>query len=270
MKLTPRIVEKPWGRTDIPAAFGNTHGRHVGEVWFEHPDGDAAPLMVKFLFTSQRLSIQVHPDDDAALAMGYPRGKDECWLVLDTAGDCELGIGLLADTNTQQLRQSAQAGTIESLIDWRPAHVGDFVYSKAGTIHALGAGLMVVEVQQNVDCTFRLYDYDRLDHGNLRELHLDVGLAVASVTRHTEPRDRSLAQETGNVALVNGPAFSLVRACGPVDHAALPAGELTVTPLGDGCMVDGEAVHFGECAITHDAASIHIAHGAYALIAWPA
>src|SRR3990167_8334122 len=74
-------VEKPWGRTDIPLDFGDFDGRRIGEIWFTRPDNPDAPIMIKFLFTSERLSIQVHPGDDAAQAAGYPRGKDECWLV---------------------------------------------------------------------------------------------------------------------------------------------------------------------------------------------
>lgn len=263
MKLPTRIVEKPWGRTDIPAAFGDFGGRRIGEIWFEHPAGDDAPLMVKFLFTSERLSIQVHPDDAAAQALGYPWGKEECWLVLDASPDAELGVGLKCASSADELRTAAEAGTIERLIDWRPAQVGDFVYNSAGTIHAIGPGLTVIEVQQNVDCTFRLFDY-----GRPRELHLDAGLAVARMEPHDDQRDRRVPDD-GSVTLVAGPKFHLVRAQGPLDPADYPAIELTVTPLGAGCCVDGEAIAFGECAVTQDAAAIALAPGARALIAWP-
>lgn len=262
MKLPTRIVEKPWGRTDIPAAFGDFGGRRIGEIWFEHPAGDDAPLMVKFLFTSERLSIQVHPDDSAAQALGYPRGKEECWLVLDASPDAALGVGLVRDSSADELRTAAQAGTIERLIDWRTAQVGDFVYNCAGTIHAIGPGLTVIEVQQNVDCTFRLYDY-----GRPRELHLDAGLAVARTVTHNDARDCRVPAG-GTVKLVDGPKFHLVRAAAPLDPADYPAAELTVTPLVGGCAVDGEALAFGECAVTSDAASIVLDADSLALIAW--
>lgn len=167
-RLQTLVVEKPWGRTDIPTDFGAFGDRRIGEIWFAHSDGREAQIMVKFLFTSERLSIQVHPDDEAARAAGYRRGKDECWLVLDAKPDAELGVGLIAETTRETLHDAALDGTIVDMIDWRRACADDFVYNQAGTIHAIGAGLIVVEVQQNVDCTYRLYDY-----GRPRELHLD-------------------------------------------------------------------------------------------------
>src|SRR3990167_2429811 len=192
-------VEKPWGRTDIPLDFGDFDGRRIGEIWFTRPDNPDAPIMIKFLFTSERLSIQVHPGDDAAQAAGYPRGKDECWLVLDAGPDAELGVGLRAETTAETLRTAALDGSIVDMIDWRVAHPDDFVYNRAGTIHAIGAGLIVVEVQQNVDCTYRLYDY-----GRPRELHLDAGLAVSETAPRPDPRDGRVAAND-NPLLVDGP-----------------------------------------------------------------
>lgn len=90
-RLQTIVVEKPWGRTDIPSEFGDFGDRRIGEIWFAHPDGIAAPIMVKFLFTSERLSIQVHPGDEAGRAAGYPRGKEECWLVLEADAGAETG-----------------------------------------------------------------------------------------------------------------------------------------------------------------------------------
>lgn len=264
VKLATRIVEKPWGRTDLPSVFGAMDGRRIGEIWFEHPAGDAAPLLVKYLFTSERLSIQVHPDDDAAKSYGFARGKDECWLVLDALPEAELGIGLVRDCTTQELRNAAQAGTIERLIDWRPVKASDFIYNPAGTIHAIGPGLTVIEIQQNVDATFRLYDY-----GRPRELHLDAGLAVANRTPHRDGRDCTL-EPAGTVKLVDGPKLHLVRAQGPIDVLDYPATELTVTPLTAGCAISGEAVAFGECAIAASASAITLEPAALALIAWPA
>ena len=264
MKLPTKIVEKPWGRTDIPPAFGDFGGKRIGEIWFEDPAGAAAPLMVKFLFTSERLSIQVHPDDAAAQAYGHPRGKEECWLVLDAAPDAELGVGLVRDSSTAELRTAAEAGSIERLIEWRAAKAGDFIYNSAGTIHAIGPGLTVVEVQQNVDLTYRLYDY-----GRPRELHLDAGLAVARTTVHSDPRDRHVPA-TGTITLVSGPHFHLIRATGPLDSAIAPAGsDLTLVPLGPGCTVDGETLALGECAKVMTLGDVVLAEGAQALICWP-
>jgi mannose-6-phosphate isomerase len=264
MKLPVRIVEKPWGRTDIPAAFGDMGGRRIGEIWFEDPDGDAAPLMVKFLFTSERLSIQVHPDDAAAQAAGYPRGKEECWLVLDATPEAELGVGLTAPTDTPALRAAALDGSIEGMIDWRRAQAGDFVYNAAGTIHAIGAGVTVVEVQQNVDCTYRLYDY-----GRPRELHLDAGLAVSRTTPHHEPRDRHVPPE-GTLTLVSGPHFHLVRVRDSWPALDTGGQPVTVVPLSSGCAISGEPLAFGECARVADPVSVTLSPGASALACWPA
>ncbi|MDP3784184.1 MAG: phosphoheptose isomerase, partial [Sphingopyxis sp.] len=111
-RLETIVVEKPWGRTDIPRDFGDFGNRRIGEIWFAHPDGDAAPIMVKFLFTSERLSIQVHPDDSAAQAAGFARGKEECWLILDADAGAELGVGLTAETSRDTLHAAALDGSI--------------------------------------------------------------------------------------------------------------------------------------------------------------
>lgn len=265
-RLSTRIVEKPWGRTDIRATFGDFGGRRIGEIWFEDPSGDAAPLMVKFLFTSERLSIQVHPDDTAARAAGYLRGKDECWLILDTDADAELGVGLTGPSDADALRQAALDGTIEEMIDWRPAAPGDFIYNPAGTIHAIGPGLVVVEVQQNVDCTYRLYDY-----GRPRELHLDAGLAVAKPGPHDDPRDTHVA-DTENRVLVQGPHFHLLHLSGPEAATLLPQdiGRYTFVPLTGTCTVGGEDIALGECGIVDRASLISVPAGVRALLCWPA
>lgn len=262
VKLATRIVEKPWGRCDVPSAFGGPGGKRIGEVWFEHPAGERAPLLVKYLFTSERLSIQVHPDDNSAAAYGFLRGKDECWLVLDAEPGAELGVGLVRDCSIEELNDAAQAGTIERLINWRPVKAGDFIYNPAGTIHAIGPGLTIIEVQQNVDATLRLYDY-----GRPRDLHVDAALAVAATVPHRDPRDQSVSDH-GTVVLVDGPKFHLVRADGPINAYSYPQAELTVTPLTKGCAVGGEPVVFGECAVANGAPAIVLADQAQALIAW--
>lgn len=265
MKLPTRIVEKPWGRTDIPAVFGAPAGQRVGEIWFEEDAGDAAPLMIKFLFTSERLSIQVHPDNAAAAAWGYARGKDECWLVLKADPDAEVGVGLNRSCTPDGLRDAALAGTIEGYINWQPVSERAFIYNRAGTIHAIGPGLMLVEVQQNVDCTFRLYDY-----GRPRELHLDAAMAVADLEPGT-PGPAQIVPVDGTVKLVDGPYFHLIRSDGAVDCDSLPADRpILVAPLIGTVRVDGEDCRLGECAKTHDRRAI-IAHAnSQALLCWVA
>lgn len=260
------MIEKPWGRDDVPTDFGDFGGRRIGEIWFAHPDDDAAPLMVKFLFTSERLSIQVHPGEDAAKSAGLLRGKDECWLVLAADADAELGAGLAVDTDRSALRAAALDGSIVDLIDWRTARTNDFVYNPAGTIHAIGGGLTIVEVQQNIDRTYRLYDY-----GRPRELHLDAGLAVARVSAADDPRDRHV-DPTTNTKLVSGPYFHVLHLTGPIDPAAIEnaKGELTLVPLSAGCRAADEIVRLGEAVLLGDASSIKIAPGGRALLCWAA
>src|SRR3546814_13512734 len=121
-----RTVEKPWGRTDVPAAFGDLAGRRIGEIWFEDPAGDAAPLLVKFLFTSERLSIQVHPGDEAAQRAGYARGKEECWLILSADPTAELGVGLREKRDAATVRRAAPGGRIGARLDWRRPQAGAY------------------------------------------------------------------------------------------------------------------------------------------------
>ena len=175
MRLREHRVAKPWGRTDVPARFRATSGERLGEIWFQRDEGRTDdPLLVKYLFTSDRLSVQVHPDDSAARAAGHPRGKDEAWVVLDAEPGARIGIGLNRPVPPEELRAAALDGSIAETLDWRPAEAGDAYYSPAGTLHSIGAGLTLLEVQQNCDVTYRLYDF-----GRPRQLHLDDGLAAA-------------------------------------------------------------------------------------------
>ena len=265
-RLETIVVEKPWGRTDIPPDFGDFGNRRIGEIWFADPHGDDAPVMVKFLFTSERLSIQVHPDDEDARAAGLPRGKEECWLILSADPDAELGVGLTHETTREALHEAALDGSIVDMIDWRPSKENDFVYNRAGTIHAIGGGLTVVEVQQNLDCTYRLYDY-----GRPRELHLDEGLKAATPGPVHDPRN-TVVDPASSRMLVSGPHFYLAQLAAPVDRTLLEAatGELIFVPLSAGCRVEGETVALGEAVLLTDPSTIEIDEGARALLTWPA
>jgi mannose-6-phosphate isomerase len=202
MKLQRRYVEKPWGRTALPPMFDQPSGERIGEVWFT--DGAELPLLAKYIFTSERLSIQVHPDDAQARARGLAQGKSECWYILDAEPGATLGLGLKQEIGKDELRAAALDGSIEQLMDWRPVAAGDFIFVPSGTIHAIGAGISLLEFQQNADVTYRLYDY-----GRPRELHLDDGVAVASA----KPFDNRLIQHLSGAeqgTLVDGPHFTLV------------------------------------------------------------
>ena len=172
-----RVVHKPWGVSDLrPWSSIDGTNDAVGELWFERADKSASipALLLKLLFTNEALSIQVHPDDTFARAMGMPNGKSEAWYILSAKPDAKIGIGLKHRVTPQQLRASIRDGSIVDLVQWRPVAAGDVVFIPAGTIHALGAGIVLAEIQQHSDATFRLFDY-----GRGRELHEDNGVAVA-------------------------------------------------------------------------------------------
>ena len=206
MRLRERRVLKPWGRTDIPEHFGGASDERLGEIWFQREDGGTDdPLLVKYLFTSEQLSVQVHPDDAAARQAGHPRGKDEAWVVLDAEPGASIGIGLNRSVSPEELRAAALDGSVACLLEWRQVEKGDVFYSPAGTIHSIGAGLTLLEVQQNCDVTYRLYDF-----GRPRELHLDEGVtaartesAVGRFVERTVGDGRSIASQ--------GPKFILER-----------------------------------------------------------
>ena len=223
-KLATRAVAKPWGRNVLPAPFINPGSDPIGEIWFEAATGAALPLMVKYLFTSEKLSIQVHPNDKQARAAGLDGGKEECWLVLDAEPGATLGIGTRHPLTPDALHSVALSGEIEALIDWKPVSRGDFFYIPAGTIHAIGAGVSLIEIQQNADITYRLYDY-----GRPRELHLDAGIAVAQAVPYTHPLQRHI-DFSADQMLVDGPLFR-VRLTGDAD-ATLPGnGALIIVPM---------------------------------------
>lgn len=201
-KLPTRPVPKPWGRCDLPAMFGGAQAERIGEIWFD--GGDDLPLLVKYLFTSERLSIQVHPDDEQARARHLERGKSECWFIVSAEPGAALGLGLTGRVDGDALRAAALDGSIERMLSWRPVKGGDFFMVPAGTIHAIGAGIALLELQQNSDTTYRLYDY-----GRPRELHLDDGVEVASVEPYPD-RLASHVTEGQEQILSAGPHFTLV------------------------------------------------------------
>ncbi len=265
--LTTHRVDKPWGRTTLWPGFTDPApgAEPVGEVWFQQA-GDRTPdLLVKYLFTSEKLSVQVHPNDEQAQAAGLPRGKDECWLILAAESDSTIAIGTLEPMDRETLKAAALDGSIEHMLDWKPVKAGDFFYSASNTIHAIGAGITLIEVQQNSDTTYRLYDY-----GRPRELHLDEGIAVSDPAPFVAPpapgriaADREL--------LVEGPKFVLERWSGDgTRNVALPDGVtgwlVPITGSGRADAVDWKA---GECVSLTGSAVVTATADADLLFAYP-
>jgi len=256
-QLATRIVDKPWGRRGIDPRFHVDPQRQVGEIWFEPPADRPLDVMVKYLFTTERLSVQVHPGDATARERGYPRGKDECWIVLDAADDAELGIGTVRDLPAGELMDAARDGSIVDLIDWRRPKKGDFIYNPAGTIHALGPGLTVLEIQQAVDLTYRLYDY-----GRPRELHLQEAAAVVRPQPHRHPLDTNVGEQSR--VLVGGPHFGAAWCVGTAPELPSAMHDVQLLPID----APVGQLNPGECALIDSAAARGLTSDGKFVLAW--
>ena len=191
------VKPKPWGILDLrPWSNASHDGGAIGEIWYERPGeaGADSSLLLKLLFTNQPLSIQVHPDDAFAHSIGLPNGKTEAWYVLSAPPDAKIARGLTQHLTPQQLRAAIGDGSIADLVVWRAVSSDDVIFIPAGTIHAIGAGLVMAEIQQRSDATFRMFDF-----GRNRELHVenaitvaDAGPAKSSVQKRRLTEERTL------------------------------------------------------------------------------
>jgi mannose-6-phosphate isomerase len=297
-RLHPVFEGRTWGRRDLspwyptpPPQPGHT-GDPVGEAWLTGPacvanDGPYAgmtlasiatehagellgseteehefPLLVKLLFPDAKLSVQVHPNDEEAAALGIGRGKTECWYVLESAPGATVACGLKAGATLDALRAAIADGTAEELLEHLPVSKGDMVFVDAGTVHAIGPGVTILEIQQTSDTTYRLYDY-----GRPRELHLEKGLAVSKTstragkvvpkpievgghagTRIIEEQYFTVdsftlhAGDTLDLADANGKPHCLTALYGDAEIASddvripLPAGTSVIVPAGAGAI----------------------------------
>lgn len=176
---------------------GDFDGQTLDTVLKAHPEylgsrnqNGEFPLLIKLIDAKQDLSVQVHPDDDyAATYESGQKGKTEMWYVLDAAKDARLIYGLKHDSDEEEIREAIQKGTLMNHLRQVPVKKDDLFFIEAGMIHAIGAGVLVAEIQENSNLTYRLYDYDRVDkHGKKRELHVEKALRVARLESSVEPR----------------------------------------------------------------------------------
>ena len=263
--LPIKQVEKPWGKDTLPAPFKAPDGERIGEIWFE-PPAELPQLLVKYIFTSEALSVQVHPTDAQTIAKGIGRqGKEECWVIVDAEPGAKLGIGFKQAIDADAMRAAALDGSIEDLMEWHEVSPGDFFYIPANTVHAIGAGISLIEVQQNSDITYRLYDY-----GRPRELHLDEGMAVAKGEPYAD-KWKGKAAEGTSVTLVPGPLFTLDQVAGtPKAHiTGRYPGKLLVIPREGTVRVGGEDVAPGGCALADSIAQVTFAADGLCLLAAP-
>ncbi|MEQ1886133.1 MAG: type I phosphomannose isomerase catalytic subunit [Bryobacteraceae bacterium] len=176
--IEPVFQERVWGSTKLGPWFANSSTK-IGEVWFEEAD---LPVLIKFLYTNENLSVQVHPDDAYARKHHDSPGKTEMWHVLAAEPGAKIAAGFREPVTREQMKAAALTGEIMNLLEWFDASVGDTFFIPAGTVHAIGAGLTICEVQQKSDVTYRIFDY-----GRDRELHVDHALNVSKLER-AQPR----------------------------------------------------------------------------------
>ncbi len=179
-------------------ATGEFAGMTLAEVLKVHPDFLGAhprtegelPILIKFIDAKKDLSVQVHPTDEYAARYEKGQlGKTEMWYVLDAAKGAKLVYGFHHDVDREAVRRSIEDGTVEKYLQKVPIQKDDLFYIEAGTVHAIGAGALIAEIQENSNLTYRMYDYNRVDkNGRKRELHVDKALDVANLKASREPK----------------------------------------------------------------------------------
>ena len=231
--LIPIFDERPWGSLDLRPIYTRIVKEPIGESWLTWEDnrvadgplagqslgdlskkfgrdlvGQAAvyenrfPLLVKFLFPCDKLSVQVHPDDEQARRNGQPCGKTECWYVLRANPGAQVALGLKSGVTLAEFEQAIQDTRAEKLLNWVDVYAGDMLYVAAGTVHTIGGGMVLVETQQTSDITYRLYDY-----GRPRELHIAEGLAATRLHTNAGKVVRRASDEPN--VLVRSPFFQV-------------------------------------------------------------
>lgn len=203
-----RAVRKPWGSTDLlPWSDIQDDGGAIGELWCQRSGVSSfePALLLKLLFTTEPLSIQVHPDDAFARSIGLDHGKTEAWYILSATSDARVALGLKRKLDAPQLRASIESGAIADQVQWRGVQKDDVIFVPAGTIHAIGPGIVLAEIQQRSDTTFRLFDY-----GRHRELHVDDAVAASS-REVLPPQPIAESLSDARTLLIANPYFILER-----------------------------------------------------------
>jgi mannose-6-phosphate isomerase len=255
-RLRPQLVERVWGSLDLRPWYDVQSAKAIGEAWLTgdgceiesgplagktlgevfHDNGAKFPLLVKMLFPQDKLSVQVHPDDaDAARLGAGTEAKTECWYILHAQPGASVALGLKLGVDTAAVRAAIVDGSLEALVEQVPVSAGDMVYVPAGTIHAIGPGVVILEIQQNSDTTYRLYDY-----GRPRDLHLEKGLGVLKLET-TAGKVAAKAME-GGVQLIRVPHFTVERyevTDAEMEFAAVGGVQVVIALAGEG-FVRGE------------------------------
>jgi mannose-6-phosphate isomerase len=237
-RLTTSLRERVWGRTHLAPWFADQE-KPIGEAWYLS-DRDL-PLLVKMIFTSERLSVQVHPDDGE----DGVRGKTEMWYILDAAPGATIALGFREKITRERLTEATRTGDIELLLNWIPVHAGETYFTPAHTVHAIGGGIVLCEIQQNSDVTYRLWDY-----GRPREIHVEKAIPIADLGVHpgaSEP----LQLSPGCAQLVRAKQFVTELIDAPRFVAEPQESQMAICIEGHG-VIGGEEVHAGEVWLLPD------------------
>jgi mannose-6-phosphate isomerase len=269
VSLRPIYSERVWGVEKLPEFYTQPEaGKPIGEAWLtaetcvvdggefegvalsamveKFPEafggGESAefPLLVKTLFPREKLSVQVHPNDAQAGALGMGRGKTECWYVLSAEPGAELALGFRGEISNEEIKAAIADGTLEGKLNYLQVKAGDMVFVDAGTVHSIGPGMVILETQEYSDITYRLYDF-----GRPRELHVDAGLAVTR-TSSSAGLVKPVAME-GYTRLVASDYFVVDRFTATEAGVALGlSGKMQMLfALGEGVSAEGEAGSVG-------------------------
>jgi mannose-6-phosphate isomerase len=246
-KLEPAFHERIWGTTKLDPWFPDSRAKAgpfpIGEVWFETPE---VPLLVKFIFASDKLSVQVHPGDAYARFHHSSPGKTEMWHVLAAQPGAQIAAGFREPVTSEQARAAALDGSIVNLLEWFDAQPGDTFFIPAGTVHAIGAGLTLCEIQQNSDIVYRFYD-----HGRGRELHLDRALAVANLSAHAARASMPVSSDYFGTEVIDAaptvtlapsgrpPLLIVIDGQGSINGQPVRAGEVWHAPAGEPIEIAG-------------------------------
>ncbi|MEZ5682140.1 MAG: class I mannose-6-phosphate isomerase [Erythrobacter sp.] len=261
-KLERQFVDKVWGVDHLPEVFGYQGGERIGEVWFAPPP-EMGSVLVKWLFASERLSVQAHPSDEQAQQMGLGMaGKSECWIITDAEPGATIAVGFREPQEIGDVRAAALDGSIVDMLEWHEVKSRDAFCIPAGTVHAIGGGVSLIEVQQNTDITFRLYDY-----GRPRELHLNQGLGIASLLPYPASLRRRL--DDGEL-LVDGPHFKL----GAIEWTNGRGvfgfvGPAILAPFSGETKIASQTLLPGECAFVADVQHVDATGQGICLVAQP-
>lgn len=292
-RMEPYFRTRIWGFNDLAPWYEyKTEGEPIGEVWLTGEMCKAAtgplagltlteitkklgrgllgaaygtgefPLLIKLLFPKEKLSVQVHPDDAMAQKYGEPRGKTECWYTLDAKPGAAVALGIRPGVTAEEIRTAIENSTLEELLEMVPVEKGDMLFVDAGTVHAMGPGVVILETQQTSDRTYRMYDY-----GRPRELHIDKSLEAMRV--QTKAGKIPPHAENGHTVLLDEKYFKIEKweIAGPDSEGGLANHNGTVQMFFviDGSIrisaEDGESFSVGRCqmaVVPADAKDVHI------------